>query len=135
VGTKAALLQALFAGPADSVALARRLARPGLGRFAAGSPEIGRSLRELVRCGLLRTWLGRARRSPGKRTAYYELTLAGVAEAEVVREALKGLTADARSRRGRTGGKAVDRRLKRSLDISAVAGALRRRGAGSTPGR
>lgn len=130
-GTRAALLQALFAGPADSDALARRVAR-GHGRLTSGPPEVARALRELVRSGLLRRWPGR---SGGRGAAYYELTSAGVAEAEALREASLGFATAPRSRGARAGSKTVDRRLKRSLDISAVAGALGRRGVGSTSRR
>ena len=129
VGTKAALLQALFLGPADSGTLAGRLSGRGGARVVVGSAEISRSLRDLVRSGLLRSWRGPSRPLPGKRRlAFYELTAAGVAEAAE-------LATGPRTRVGRTRGKAIDRRLKRSLDISAVAGALRRRGAGPTSRR
>jgi hypothetical protein len=129
VGTSAALLQALFEGPADSGALAGRLARRGLRRVEIGSAEIARGLRELLRGGMLRTWRRASRGASGTRTAFYELTSAGVAEA--TRAAASG----ARPGRARAGSKAVDRRLKRSLDISAVAEALGRRGARSASRR
>lgn len=125
LGTKAAVLEALFLGPADTRTLAGRLGSRGA-RVAHGSAELSRSLGELVRSGLLRSWRGPSPSLPGKRRlVFYELTAAGVSEAGALTEPATGRRT--RVPRGRTQGKAIERRLKRSLDISAVAGALRRR--------
>jgi DNA-binding PadR family transcriptional regulator len=127
MGTRAALLQALFCGPADAEALGKRVARRGRGRVPSTPREISRSLSDLLARGLLRRWQGSGPVAAGRRRrTFYELTAEGVAEAEAVRDALAGFVADAPLRSRREDPRKIDARLRRSLDISAVAGALRR---------
>jgi DNA-binding PadR family transcriptional regulator len=100
--------------------------------MARGQPpptrgEISTSLQDLVARGLVRTWQGSKKGPrPGRRRAFYELTASGVAVAETVSD--EGAAQGAGAGTGDAGesARAIDARLRRSLEISAVADALRR---------
>jgi DNA-binding PadR family transcriptional regulator len=115
------LLQALLQGPVSDEALRRgilaRSRRPTL-------PELSGGLRDLVAHGLVRCWQepGPARRRGG-RSGFYELTASGVAEAEALL-APRDHDEAAPVSRAEDAAPGIDARLRRSLEISAVAGSL-----------
>jgi DNA-binding PadR family transcriptional regulator len=97
---RAATLQALRQGPGFGRQLMRRVdaATRGRARLAAGS--VYPALRALERSRLVRKWTvitGRTR--GGRARTYYELTVAGVREAEAEAAALLGITLLGRSPR------------------------------------
>jgi DNA-binding PadR family transcriptional regulator len=111
-GEGSAVLEALFRGPAAADSL--------------GDQDSDRQiLRDLVARGLVRRWQEPKSLRPGRRRAFYELTAAGVAAAEALFSAAGRSVAESRPSKTRGGAGGVDARLRRSLEISAVASALR----------
>lgn len=123
---KAALLQALFAGPGDRLDLMGRVAEH-LPHEAKWPPRaVLQSLRELEAAGLVRHWGVRSgERRAGDASVYYELTVEGVAASSGLRDVVAGFAGD-EERRPREKTPAMDARLRRSLEISALAQNLRR---------
>jgi PadR family transcriptional regulator PadR len=124
--TKAALLQALFAGPGYGLELIERVAERTGGRVRLGQGSVYPALRDLEAAGLVRSWTGRRGvRGAGRPRVYYELTVAGVGAASAVRETVTGFVDAGRGEPASS--KAVEAGLRRGLDLSAVARSLSRR--------
>jgi len=124
--TKAALLQALFAGPGYGLELIERVGQRTNGRVRLGQGSVYPALRDLENAGLVRSWTGRRDvRGAGRPRVYYELTVAGVGAATALRDAVIGFVQAGEAEPGPS--KAVEARLRRGLDLSAVARSLRRR--------
>jgi PadR family transcriptional regulator PadR len=122
--TKAALLQALFAGPGFGLELIERVAERTGGRVRLGQGSVYPALRDLEATGLVRSWTGRrSARGAGRPRVYYELTVEGVGAASTLREAVVGFVEASRGRPGPS--KAMEAGLRRGLDLSAVARSLR----------
>jgi DNA-binding PadR family transcriptional regulator len=124
---KAALLQALFAGPGDRLDLIARIAERARGQSRAAPRTVTQALRELEAAGLLRHWGVRA--GEGRATdpsVYYELTVEGVSASTALRDAVAGFLDDHEGGKGRVKVRGMDARLRRSLEISALAQSLRR---------
>jgi DNA-binding PadR family transcriptional regulator len=122
---KAALLQALFAGPGDRLDLIARIAERARAEPRPAPKVMSQALRELESTGLVRHW--GVRSGEGRATdpsVYYELTVEGVSAATSLREAVAGFLGDEGDSRGQARG--MDARLRRSLEISALAQSLRR---------
>jgi DNA-binding PadR family transcriptional regulator len=123
---KAALLQALFAGPGDRLDLVARIAERARAQPRPAPKVMSHALRELESEGLVRHWGVRA--GEGRATdpsVYYELTVEGVSAATALREAVAGFLTDEGESKGRGGVRGMDARLRRSLEISALARSLR----------
>jgi PadR family transcriptional regulator PadR len=124
--TKAALLQALFAGPGYGLELIERVAERTGRRVRLGQGSVYPALRDLKAAGLVRSWTGRwGVKGAGRPRVYYELTVAGVGAASALRDAVIGFVAAGEGEPGFS--KTVEARLKRGLDLSAVARSLRGR--------
>jgi DNA-binding HxlR family transcriptional regulator len=123
---KAALLQALFAGPGDRLDLVARIAERARAQPRPAPKLMSQALRELESAGLVRHWGVRA--GEGRATdpsVYYELTVEGVSAATALREAVAGFLADEGDATGESRARGMDARLRRSLEISALAQSLR----------
>jgi PadR family transcriptional regulator PadR len=93
VTARTAILQALREGPGYGRLLMRRVGAATGGRASLAPGSVYPTLRALERDGLVRTWTviaGRAR--GGRARTYYELTMAGIREAELEAAALLGMT-------------------------------------------
>src|SRR5512143_2993868 len=124
--TRAALLQALFAGPGYGLELIERIAARTGGRVRLGQGSVYPALRDLEAAGLVRSWTTRqGAKGAGRPRVYYELTVAGVGAASAVRDAVAGFVDVDRAEPGPS--RAVEAGLRRGLDLSAVARALRGR--------
>jgi len=124
---KAALLQALFAGPGDRLDLIARIAERARGQPRPAPKTVSQALRELEAAALVRHWgvrAGEGRASDP--SVYYELTVDGVAASTALRDAVAGFLVDEESGKGRGRIRGMDARLRRSLEISALAQSLRR---------
>ena len=122
--TKAALLQALFAGPGYGLELIARVAERTGGRVRLGQGSVYPALRDLEAGGLVRSWTGsRGVKGAGRPRVYYELTVAGVGAASALRDAVIGFVEAGEHRPGPS--KSVEAGLRRGLDLSAVARSLR----------
>jgi PadR family transcriptional regulator, regulatory protein PadR len=89
---RAALLQALRQGPGYGRQLMRRVGAATGGRASLAPGSAYPTLRALEKARLVRPWTviaGRAR--GGRARTYYELTVAGIREAESEAEALAGI--------------------------------------------
>lgn len=123
---KAALLQALFAGPGDRLDLVARIAEHARAQARPAPKVMSQALRELESAGLVRHWGVRA--GEGRATdpsVYYELTVEGVSAATALREAVAGFLGEEGGSKVRGGVRGMDARLRRSLEISALAQSLR----------
>jgi len=92
VTARTAVLQALRRGPGYGRLLMRRVKEATGARASLAPGSVYPSLRALERAGLVRKWtvvVGRAR--GGRSRTYYELTVAGVREAESEARALAAL--------------------------------------------
>lgn len=125
---KAALLQALFAGPGDRLDLIARIAERARGQSRPGPKTVSQALRELEAAGLVRHWGVRAGEGrAGDPSVYYELTVEGVSASTSLRDAVAGFLVDDDGGKGPAGRvRGMDARLRRSLEISALAQGLRR---------
>jgi hypothetical protein len=124
---KAVLLQALFAGPGDRLDLIGRIAERARGQARSAPKVVSQALRELEGAGLVRHWGVRA--GEGRATdpsVYYELTVEGVSASTQLRDAVAGFLEGDDAGRGRGSIAGMDARLRRSLEISALAQSLRR---------
>ncbi|MFI5182896.1 MAG: hypothetical protein ACHQNV_00740 [Vicinamibacteria bacterium] len=121
------LLQALFSGPADRIALIERVTEGARGKAGLTPRRLSQTLKDLEAAGLVRHWSVRPAEGRTRDTSvYYELTVKGVTAAGVLRDLLAGLrAAGGRPGRRRAEG-SMEARLKRSLEISALAQDLRR---------
>jgi DNA-binding PadR family transcriptional regulator len=127
LSVKAAVLQALFSGPGDRSDLVKRIEEHARGGQKVPPREMSRALHDLEAGGLVRHWV---QPSGEKRTVgssvYYELTVEGVAASASLRDVVAGFLADGEGRRGRKEERGMEARLRRSLEISALAQNLRR---------
>ncbi len=92
VTSRAAILQALRQGPGYGRQLMRRVAAATGGRASLATGSVYPTLKALEKARLVRKWTviaGRAR--GGRARTYYELTVAGIREAEVEAAALAGI--------------------------------------------
>ena len=124
---KAALLQALFAGPGDRLDLIGRIVGHTRGHTRPAPKTVSQALRELGAAGLVRHWgvrpgEGRA----GDPSVYYELTVEGVSVSTALRDVMAGFLVDGDAAEGRPEGRGMEARLRRSLEISVLAQNLRR---------
>ena len=126
LNTKATLLQALFAGPGYGLELIERVAKGTGGRVRLGQGSVYPALRELEARRLVRSWTGPTNgRRAGRPRLYYELTVAGVATATALRETVAAFVAA--SGAALSGDvRAMESRLRRSLDLSALGRVLKR---------
>ena len=126
LNTKATLLQALFAGPGYGLELIERVAKGTGGRVRLRQGSVYPALHELEARRLVRSWTGRTKgRRAGRPRLYYELTVAGVTTAAALRETLAAFVA-AGGAASSAGARAMESRLRRSLDLSALGRALKR---------
>ena len=112
VTTRAALLQALRQGPGYGQQLMRRVEALTQGRASLAPGSVYPALQALKRARLVRAWTvipGRTR--GGRARSYYELTVAGVREAESDRAALAAIV---RARRPARTVSTVDRAAMRT---------------------
>jgi DNA-binding PadR family transcriptional regulator len=92
VTARTAILLALREGPGYGRQLMRRVRASTRGRVTLAPGSVYPALRTLTKAHLLRGWTvvaGRAR--GGRARTYYELTIAGIREAEAEAEALAGI--------------------------------------------
>jgi len=127
LNTKATLLQALFAGPGYGLELIERVAKGTGGRVRLGQGSVYPALRELEARRLVRSWTGPTNgRRAGRPRLYYELTVAGVATATALRETVAAFVAASGPTPASGDARAMESRLQRSLDLSALGRILRR---------
>ncbi len=99
VTARTAVLQALRQGPAYGRLLMRRVREATGGRASLAPGSVYPTLRAVEKSGLVRKWTVVAGRVRGGRArTYYELTAAGVREAESEARALRALLAGAEAR-------------------------------------
>jgi PadR family transcriptional regulator PadR len=131
LNARAALLQALYAGPGYGLDLIGRLEEMSGGAVCLAMGSVYPTLRQLERDGLARAWEGPARRRGGRPRRYYELTPKGVKVARGLRESLLGLV---RSDREPAPTPLVvaqmQERLLRCDEVSALGAELRNLGRG-----
>ena len=92
ITSRTAILQALRQGPGYGRQLMRRVAAVTGGRASLAPGSVYPTLKALEKVRLVRKWTviaGRAR--GGRARTYYELTVAGIREAEVEAAALAGI--------------------------------------------
>ncbi len=92
IASRTAILQALRRGPGYGRQLMRRVAAATGGRASLAPGSVYPNLKALEKARLVRKWTviaGRAR--GGRARTYYELTVAGIREAEVEASALAGI--------------------------------------------
>lgn len=100
VAARAAILQVLRRGPSYGRQLTRRVSQATGGKLSLAPGSLYPALRDLRMAGLIRAWTVVAGRTRGGRArTYYELTLAGIREAESEAAALAGLLSGGRSPR------------------------------------
>jgi DNA-binding PadR family transcriptional regulator len=93
VTARTAILQALRQGPGYGRQLMRRVGAATGGRASLAPGSVYPMLRALEQDGLVRRWTVVAGRTRGGRArTYYELTVAGIREAESEAAALLGIT-------------------------------------------
>jgi DNA-binding PadR family transcriptional regulator len=127
LSVKAALLPALFSGPGDRLDLIDRITERTRGEEKLTSRRVSQALRELEKAGLVRHWgVRRGERRSGDPSVYYELTVEGVTASAALREIVAGFLIDSEDRARRKGERGMEARLRRSLEISALAQNLRR---------
>jgi PadR family transcriptional regulator PadR len=123
---KAALLQALSAGPGYGMELLERVRDRTGGRVRLRPGSLYPALRALEREGLVRGWAGAPQR--GRRRRYYELTSKGIRAAEEMRAVMRifvGATSpSATSQRERS---RMRERIRQCIRVSGFAYELRRR--------
>ncbi len=120
VTARTAVLQALRQGPAYGRLLMRRVREATGGRASLAPGSVSPTLRALEKSGLVRNWTVVAGRVRGGRArTYYELTAAGVREAESVARALRALLAGAGAREGASPADlaAMRERVRRASDL------------------
>jgi PadR family transcriptional regulator PadR len=94
---RTAILQALRQGPGYGRLLMRRVSTATGGRALLAPGSVYPALKALEKAGLVRKWTviaGRAR--GGRARSYYELTVAGIREAEAEAVALAGIALSGR---------------------------------------
>jgi DNA-binding PadR family transcriptional regulator len=127
LSVKAALLQALFAGPGDRLDLIERVTEHARGEPKLAPKSVAQALRELEAAGLVRHWGVRSgERRASDPSVYYELTVEGVASAGALRDVIAGFLTGGGGRGRRGTAQGMEARLRRSLEISALAQNLRR---------
>jgi PadR family transcriptional regulator PadR len=98
VTARTAILQALRQGPGYGRLLMRRVSAATGGRASAAPGSVYPALRALERDRLVRSWTVVAGRQRGGRArTYYDLTVAGIREAEAEARALTGIVLAGRS--------------------------------------
>jgi DNA-binding PadR family transcriptional regulator len=120
IATRTAILQALRQGPAYGRLLMRRVSAATGGRTSLAPGSVYPALRALAKARLVRKWTvvtGRVR--GGRSRTYYELTVAGIQEAESEARALTGMLLAGRSTSGTTDAEraAMHERMGRAVDL------------------
>jgi DNA-binding PadR family transcriptional regulator len=128
ITARTAILQALRQGPGYGRLLMRRVSAATEGRASIAPGSVYPALRALEKARLVRKWTvvtGRVR--GGRSRTYYELTVAGIQEAEGEARALTGLLVAGRSGGETTAGEraAMRERMERASDLFDFAAAAR----------
>jgi PadR family transcriptional regulator len=128
VTTRTAILQALRHGPGYGRLLMRRVEAATGGRASLAPGSAYPALRALEKARLVRKWTvvtGRVR--GGRARTYYELTVAGIQEAESEMRALTRMLSAGRSVREASAAEraAMRERIERAADLSDFATEMR----------
>src|SRR5512143_2455289 len=120
VTTRTAILQALRQGPGYGRLLMRRVGAATGGRASVAPGSVYPALRALEKARLVRRWTvvtGRVR--GGRARTYYELTVAGIQEAEAEARALTRLLSAGQSVREASAAEraAMRERIERAADL------------------
>ncbi len=119
ITARTAVLQALRRGPGYGRLLMRRVKEATGGRASLAPGSVYPTLRALEKSGLVRKWTVVAGRVRGGRSrTYYELTVAGVREAESEARALRGFLAGGDARETSPAERAAMReRIERTSEL------------------
>ena len=128
VTTRTAILQALRQGPGYGRLLMRRVGAATGGRASVAPGSVYPALRALEKARLVRKWTvvtGRVR--GGRARTYYELTVAGIQEAESEARALTRMLSAGRSVREASAAEraAMRERIERAADLFDFATEMR----------